>query len=1189
MLYRIDYKAREKTDRRQHMTSYTQRDEGSDRLAVKKLSNPFSTGGGGVDFEHRVQATFLLALLVKGFSPLLDLPVTSLEFQAKRLGKDIDDIVVTASAESRSANLLCQIKHGITIGENSTFKEVIAAAWSDFNKDTFDPSTDKIVLISGSVANEDSLRFIHDQANGASSARDFLNRIQTPQYSSDTNREKLDIIKKHLSQANNNQGVTDEQLWAFCKVFTILIFDLDYESSINDFLIRSLIASNCKDDAMSVWALLVDWASRYDRSAKYVTISSIPDFIKEKFINVIDSAETKELPHDYSDDSFWAKIALVGEWNEKNSNDKEFLAVLLETNYSDIRRKLQEDSLQPDPNVSFMDGIWHINHRHSIIKSCSKTYFDDIIKKAFEVSKAVLEEKDKRIKENGDIDWLTPEGGAFDHSDALRNGLIHGLAIICNIGMQTSCSSNFIASKARELIRAVFTDADKTVWISLESHLPVIAEISPETFLECLEKQIVISPQSIEALFPKANDNPIFSRNTIFSVLWSVEGLAWDKDHLIKCIRILGLLANLKYEKTNYSNTPTNSIVSILLPWHIQTMASVEKQKSALMALQRECPEIAWTIITQLLPHATRMTGGTHRPRYILPNLPKEIKLSNQDIASLYQYYSQLALSLAKENYEKMKDLLSDFDHMGRETMIEFLSLVNVKAANWGDSQKYPFWKAFCFEKQWITYHSEDEIDSSMIEILDSSIALTAPTDIRYSYRLLYESGYIDYDEDDQFETKWQAKRNKQENAVYEIFTTFGIDSVVEFGTALSQPTWVAQHLGMKLNEEEYFRLVQLCYENKIDKTFFATVIYGFVIVNGPEALSSAKFNTYDANYVAWVLSRPRLSMRLFEIAEQLLQENFDLFWRAILIPRFGLDDSVESDIVWKNLVKVERYAAAVNLYGNTVENCNISHTEIYTVLIKAATTESNDELDPDAVINLIGLLQQERSISIKEISDIEMIYLLWLDDHSSVKPLATRHRLANEPEFFCELIKLVYRKKHSDTHEEQLSEYDVKRLYHLIFEFCVVPGTDWNGCYHEEIFSTWMTYCKKWGKEEDREEVVLQTIGRGLSYAKKLENGLIDEFIINELNKVENDEMRRGYCIGVFNQRGVVRVDPEGKPELQLAQKYNEMAEQVESMGYAKYAEALRDIADSYTNEAMHHIKEHQYMQRMKQRDEED
>ena len=114
---------------------------------------------------------------------------------------------------------------------------------------------------------------------------------------------------------------------------------------------------------------------------------------------------------------------------------------------------------------------------------------------------------------------------------------------------------------------------------------------------------------------------------------------------------------------------------------------------------------------------------------------------------------------------------------------------------------------------------------------------------------------------------------------------------------------------------------------------------------------------------------------------------------------------------------------------------------------------------------------------------------------------------------------------------------------------------------------------------------MVLQTIGRGLSHAKKLDNGLIDEFIMNELNRVENDEMRTGYYVGIFNQRGVVTVDPEGKPELQLAQKYNDMAEKVESMGYAKYAEALRDIANSYTNEAMQHIKEHQHIQEMQQR----
>ena len=252
------------------------------KTTISALSNPFSTGGGGVDFEYRVQATFLLALLVDGFSPLLNLPITSMQFQAKRSGYDTDDIVLY----TYSAKLLCQIKHGITITEsNDTFKDVIVSAWSDFNKSTFNKQTDKIVLISGSVANANSLRFIHDQANGALDANDFIDRIVKPGYSNGTNRDKLNIIKKFLGLANNNQDVTDEQLWAFCKVFTILVFDLDYESSINEFLIHALIASNCKDNAIYVWEQLVDYAARCDKAAAHITSDSIPEHIKKNFKN----------------------------------------------------------------------------------------------------------------------------------------------------------------------------------------------------------------------------------------------------------------------------------------------------------------------------------------------------------------------------------------------------------------------------------------------------------------------------------------------------------------------------------------------------------------------------------------------------------------------------------------------------------------------------------------------------------------------------------------------------------------------------------------------------------------------------------------------------------------------------------------------------------------------------------------
>lgn len=39
---------------------------------VSRLSDAFSVGGGGVNFEQRVQAMFLLSLLVDGFCPAME-------------------------------------------------------------------------------------------------------------------------------------------------------------------------------------------------------------------------------------------------------------------------------------------------------------------------------------------------------------------------------------------------------------------------------------------------------------------------------------------------------------------------------------------------------------------------------------------------------------------------------------------------------------------------------------------------------------------------------------------------------------------------------------------------------------------------------------------------------------------------------------------------------------------------------------------------------------------------------------------------------------------------------------------------------------------------------------------------------------------------------------------------------------
>lgn len=1148
-----------------------------EKATVSALSNSFSIGGGGVDFEHRVQATFLLALLVDGFTPLLNLPITSVQFQVKRIGHDVDDLLVESSLGESYAKLFCQIKHGVKITENKTFKEIIVAAWSNFNKTEFDKKHDKIVLISGAVANANSLRFIHDQAKVAYDSKDFIDRVQTEYYTNDTNRAKLKIIKNCLKFANKNQEVADEQLWEFCKVFTILIFDLDYESSVNEFLIRALIASNCKEDSSLVWSTLIDYAGRYDKAAAYVTLNTLPNCVRQKFTNIISVPDETIEKLDFALDSFWAKLALVGDWDEKNDSDKKFLELFLGKSYVEIQKFIREDSLQPNPNISFSEGLWHINHKRSIVKALSKTFFDDDIKTFFELSSSILKEKDRRIQDNGDYDLLVPSTGSFEYSATLRKGIINGLAIICNLsGIQLSCSSRTINDASISLIRGLFYNSNSLIWMSLDSQIPIIAEINPLEYLDCLEKEILEKPQNFEILFPRKNENLLFSKHFISSILWSLEGLAWKEDYFVKCIRVLGLLSKLKYDKTNCSHTPINSIISIMLPWHLQTLASKEKQKNAIKALQIESPDIAWRVIQGLLPYSTRSSSGTYKPRYIISNLPKEIKPSNNDVLELYQYYSQVAVDLAKKDYSKLCDLLSYYDNMNRETVVEYLNAIIEQTSNWDDSKKYPFWKEFINQKELLIHDDSIRLDESMVKLLDSAIERTKPSDIRYIYRRIYEPKYFDYNDDGEFNTNWEAKRNKQELAVYEIFIKYGIESVIEFAKEVDNEAWIAQNLGKKLKGEEITILLKKCYDSKLDRIFFASVINGYIMANGCDAFIKIDLGNYNLDYIAWVLSCVNPSMRLFEIVDYLLGENNDKYWDIIFIPRYGLDDDIDLNLVWNHLIKQNRYAAAINLFGITVEKCSISHDEIYKILNKVAITEGKDKLDPDAVRNLIELLQQRKNISVVDISNVEMVYLSWLSSNSKVEPLAIRYRLANEPEFFCELVRLYYRKRHSDKHDETISQNMAKRLFEILHDFCVVPGTDWDGNYNEEVFCKWIEFCKSWSKNEDREDIVQQIIGNGLSHARKIENGLIDEFLMRELNKIENEQMRRGYRIGIYNQRGVRWIDPEGKPEFELAKKYKEKAEMAESLGYALYAETLYLISDNYVREAEDNIKEH-------------
>jgi hypothetical protein len=187
---------------------------------------------------------------------------------------------------------------------------------------------------------------------------------------------------------------------------------------------------------------------------------------------------------------------------------------------------------------------------------------------------------------------------------------------------------------------------------------------------------------------------------------------------------------------------------------------------------------------------------------------------------------------------------------------------------------------------------------------------------------------------------------------------------------------------------------------------------------------------------------------------------------------------------------------------------------------------------------------------------------------------------LANAPQFFCELIQLIYRSKNDGEQKREGSESEkniATQAWKLLYNWKTPPGTDRNENFNPANFNSWLLSVKEVCLESGHLDIALLTIGGVLIYADKDDNDLwINSTIAHALNAKDAGDMRSGYCTATFNARGVHWVDPTGAPEKELEAQFNEKADAVENHGYHRFAVTLREIADDYRHHAERVIDEH-------------
>ncbi len=1170
----------------------------------KQLTNPFSTGGGGHNFETHIQAVLAVLMLTGGFAPCLPLwPIKKIKLQGKYAGYNIDDcIVFTREPNSdREAKLLSQIKHSLSISEGSKpFGDVIKAAWHDFcNPQLFNPERDAIAVITGQLnaSDVDNVVTLLDWARHSENASEFISKVQKANFSNNQKRSKLKAFRVHLRQANGSD-VSEDELWRFIKSFHLLGYDLDIRAGVTLSLLQSMIAQYNPDNAQKLWLQVVEEVKSANQDAGTLTIETISPDIRDAFKrskirqipvefvkNVEKEAKTDFMLIQYSTEL--ALTTLIGAWDESSEYDRKAVEKLSSIPYREWVEKVRDILAQPNSPLIQKNRKWKITKRFELWSTLSSRIFDEHLDRFKDIAVNVLREHDPKFELPSEERFAARvHGKVLSHSPSLRNGLAEGLALLgSHPKALTSCSLHRPEGIAALAVHEILDGSDWVIWASLNDVLPLLAEGDPNEFLKAGERILNDKDNKVfQSLFAQEGSG-IGGWNYVTGILWALETLAWHQDYLARVTVLLGQLAEVD-PGGNWANRPINSLTTIFLPWLPQTCASIEIRKVAVEALLKECPAIGWKLLLALLPNAHQMTSGSRKPKWreFIPNayleklLSNEAKVSSKDYFQQVDIYTSLAFQHAKSDLTRLKELvyrINDLPEAAYSEILEHLSSKEILISS--EADRLCLWESLT---EIISKHRKFSgakwaLPETKIDNIENIANALKPSSPNLIYRRLF-SQYENqlYDEKDNFEDQRRKIESQRTKAIEEILGISDISGVVDFATMVKFPLEVGRALGRvgQVHLDHYFLPIKLTVENRILKDVVVGYISSRFIINGWKWANELDMKDWTKEQKAAVLVILPFCEETWQRAQLLLGESVSLYWKQADARPYQLKEDLQE--ATEKLLQYQRPRAAIQcLSWMLYEKMEPPLEQTYQALLQNVTSEERaNSIDEHDLTELIKWLQHNPNADRQKLYQIEWIYLELLDHYLGLAPVALEERLTTDPRFFCEVIRIVFRSEKQGNDVEEITEQRKQiatRAYDLLRNWQTPPGTKHDGSFDDSVLRTWIAEVKQSCEHSGHLKIALDQIGKVFAHYRPDPDGLwIHKSIAEMLNERDSDEMRSAFNVERFNMRGTFTWTA-GEDEKKYAADYRQKADAVEKEGYFRFAASLREFAASYDRDA--------------------
>ena len=573
------------------------------------------------------------------------------------------------------------------------------------------------------------------------------------------------------------------------------------------------------------------------------------------------------------------------------------------------------------------------------------------------------------------------------------------------------------------------------------------------------------------------------------------------------------------------------------------------------------------------------MSMGSHRPiwREFIPDDHDE-RVTNSQYREMIDAYAEIAILEAGCDPEKLSDLIESIDSLPRdafERLIRHLSSPDIVDLD-GNSRRVIWEKLEALVSQHRKFSdAEWAMRTQDVDRIASVSAALKPSDPREIFRRLFsEDEFHLLDGSDDYNLQRERLQEQREDAAREILKLGGIEAVKDFVRSIESPWRFGYALGQIAPPDIDPDIVPPLLTSDagslhdLSGSFIASRFRS----KGWEWADSIEKSTWTNEERAKFYIYLPFTKEAWTRATEELGDAVSLYWKdARANPYDDEENLVEGTEL---LIANERGRAAVQLIERLLYLKKTIPAELAVSALEKnlVSSEMSNSFDQHATSEIIEWLQENPDTNQKSLANLEWNYLWLLDRFHKGSPKTLERQLAASPDFFCEVIREVYRSKNTPESDEEPSEqrkWLVENAYKLLREWQTPPGIDADGNVKSDELNRWVESVKKSATESGHFDVAMVHIGHVLAYAPADEDGLwIDRSVAEVLNSQDGEEIRSGLRTELFNQRGVHGFTA-GKEERDYAARFKKKADAVEETGFFRLAAEMRRLANTYERQA--------------------